>query len=102
MNVRTTGLLKIIGSGVGFAIVFLVVLKNGLGDPSHGGPFKLILMALPGAFALVGIIELFTGIEFGNVSKKWDELHSWQRGVLGVFIAIFSFVLMMAGVVLFA
>lgn len=102
MSVRTSGLLKVIGSGVLVAIIFSTVLNNGLGNPAHGGPFKLVAMGIPGAFALVGLIELLTGIEFTRIAEKWDALQGWQRGVLGVLVAVFSFILMMAGVVIFA
>jgi len=102
MNVRTKGLLKVLGSGFAFAAVFLTVLENGLGDPSVGGPFKLIAMGLPGAFTLVGLIELLTGIEFTHISSKWDPLHGWQRGILGLLIVALAIVLLFAGLYLFA
>jgi hypothetical protein len=102
MNVRTSGLLKVIGSGAAFALVLGTVLKNGLGDPSHGGPFKMIAMGVPGAFALAGLIELITGIEFQRLASAWDGLAGWQRGVLGIVIVIVAFALMIAGVAAFA
>ena len=102
MNVRTKGLLKVVGGGIGFALLFATVLKSGLGDPKHGGPFKMIAMGLPGAFGLAGLIELVTGIEFTQLSNAWDGLAGWQRGVLGILVVIGAFALMILGVALFA
>lgn len=101
LNVRIRGLLKVIGSGIGFAIVFATVLKSSLGDPSHGGPFKLIAMGLPGAFAIAGLIELVSGSEFQKLSGAWDGLESWQRGIFGIVVVLLSFSLVIACVGLF-
>jgi hypothetical protein len=102
MNTRTLGLLKLAGCGIVYAVIFSTVLKNGLGDPTHGGPFKMILIALPGAFGLAGLLELATGIRFQDISSAWDSLAGWQRGVLGTLIVIAAFFLMMVGIVIFA
>lgn len=102
MNVRARGLLKVAGSGCIFAVIFATALKNGLGDPSHGGPFKLVAMDVPGAFALAGLIELVSGVEFQRTSSAWDDLAGWQRGMLGILVVVLAFVVMMAGVVAFA
>ena len=102
MSIRKIGLAKVVGSAVFYTIVFATVLRQGLGDPSHGGMFKLIAMALPGAFMLAGLIELITGAPFSNVSEAWDGLEGWQRGVLGLVVVVLAFVVMMAGIVIFA
>ncbi|HET9862385.1 MAG TPA: hypothetical protein VFP37_03020 [Steroidobacteraceae bacterium] len=102
MGVRTSGILKVIGGGVLVVIICLTVLKGGLGDPAHGGPFKLIVLGVPGAIALAGLIELVTGTQFQKVAGAWDELAGWQRGVLGTLIVTVAFLLMIAGVVAFA
>ena len=99
--VRNKGLLKTIGGVVGFAIVFSTVLKHGLGDPSRGSPAKLIAMAAPGSFLLVGMIELSTGIAFEDISEKWDDLPSWQRGVLGLLVVILAIFLAFCGLIIF-
>lgn len=102
MNVRARGFLKVLGSGLVFAVIVETVFKNGLGDPAIGGPFRMIAMGVPGAFALAGLIELVTGIEFQRIASAWDDLAGWQRGVLGILVVILAFVIMMACVVAFA
>jgi hypothetical protein len=39
-------------------------------------------MGVPGAFALVGLIETVTGLPFTRVSEAWDGLAGWQRGFM--------------------
>lgn len=103
MDTRLKGLLKLIGGGVLFAFALSVTLKNQLADPAHSGSiFKVIMMATPGAFAIVGFVELLTGLEFLHIAKKWDELRGWQRGVLGLLVVALSIVIMMGGMILFA
>ena len=62
----------------------------------------IIPLGLPGAFALMGLLEIITGVPFNDISGKWDNLKGWQRGVLGIIIAILSFIVAMFGIVLFA
>lgn len=103
MDTRLKGLLKLIGGGLLFAFALSVTLKNQLADPEHGGGlFKVIAMATPGAFAIVGFFELLTGIEFLHIAKKWDDLRGWQRGILGLLVVAISIVLLFGGMVLFA
>jgi len=103
MDVRTKGLLKFIGGGILFAFALSVTLQNQLADPEHGGGlFKMIAMATPGAFAIIGFFELLTGLEFLHIAKKWDDLRGWQRGILGFLVVALSIVLLMGGMILFA
>ncbi|NNE19419.1 MAG: hypothetical protein HKN10_13165 [Myxococcales bacterium] len=51
----------------------------------------LIPLALPGAYALVGLLELLTGSSFSELSRRWDALRGWQRGVLGTVVVIVAF-----------
>jgi len=53
--------------------------------------WALIPLALPGAYAFVGLLELLTGAPFSELSQRWDALHGWQRGVLGVVVVILAF-----------
>ena len=102
MNVRIAGLMKIVGSGVLYAVLFATVLDEGLEKSSIQGPLALIAVGLPGAIALAGLIELVTGFPFQRASDAWDHLAGWQRGVLGILIVIAAFALMMLGVAAFA
>ncbi len=48
----------------------------------------MIPFALPGAYALSGLVEFVTGISFFEFAARWDELKGWQRGIFGTFIVI--------------
>ena len=62
----------------------------------------IIPLALPGAVALMGLLEIITGAPFRNISGKWDNLKGWQRGILGISVAILTFIILGYGIVLFA
>jgi hypothetical protein len=58
-------------------------------------PMGMIPLAIPGAYALAGLLEVITGVSFLECARRWDELKGWQRGVFGttiVIVAIFVIV----------
>jgi hypothetical protein len=61
-------------------------------------PFGMIPFALPGAFALKGLLEFVTGFPFLELARRWDELKGWQRGVLGTIIVLVALVVIIGGV----
>lgn len=63
---------------------------------------EIIPLAVPGAYALIGLLEIITGTPFLEISKKWDSLAGWQRGILGIIVVILFFLLFMFGVIAFA
>lgn len=99
-GVRSMGFIKLLGGALVFAVILAFFKRYGLG--ASGNPFGIIGPAIPGAFALVGLVELVTGLHITEVASAWDSLAGWQRGVLGTLAVALAFVLMMAGVVLFA
>lgn len=101
MNVRLAGLLKLVGSGVLYAVVFATVLEGGRGEVAMG-PHTAMFIALPGAIALAGLVELVTGFPFQRLSVAWAHLAVWQRGVLGILSVIAGFALVALGMVTFA
>jgi hypothetical protein len=94
------GLVKLLGGALVFAMILSYFKQHGLKAGTN--PLKIIGPALPGAFALVGLVELCTGMHVAEVASAWNALAGWQRGILGIFIVAVAFVLMMLGVVLFA
>jgi hypothetical protein len=98
-NIRSIGLLKFVAGSLVFAAIVNYFMSHGLGT---GNPFKIIGPAIPGAFALTGLVEMTAGVPITEVSSAWDALAGWQRGVLGILVVALAFVLMMAAVVLFA
>ena len=83
-------LIKVI---IGVAGSVLVVL--GAPYVHRGGILLLIAMALPGAYALVGIVELISGTPFTKLASRWDEMPPWKKNTLFWLIAA------VAGVVIF-
>ncbi len=61
----------------------------------------IIPLAVPGAFTLMGLLEIITGISFKEMSGKWDNLKGWQRGILGTGVAILTFIILGYAIVLF-
>ena len=59
-NMRLKGLLKLLGGALVFAVILAYFMRAGL-TPGRS-PFKIIGPAIPGAFALVGLVELVTGM----------------------------------------
>ena len=92
-NTRLIGLLKLLAGSAGFALVFWVILTYGQ-EPGFGGirgPVgPAVAAGLPGAFALVGFIELTTGMRFGRLADAWDAMSAWKRGLLGTFIVFLA------------
>jgi uncharacterized membrane protein YagU involved in acid resistance len=89
VNVRLKGLLKSLGYGAVFATIFPHIYDKVLGSPAKDSFFKLkvaslIAMSFPGAFALAGFIEAVTGLPFTQLSKAWNGLTAWQRGLYGL------------------
>ena len=99
-NIRSIGFVKLAVGAVIFAGVASYFMRHGLraGD----NPFKMIIYAMPGCFALVGLVEFVSGMPISKVASGWDALAGWQRGVLGILVVALAFILMMVGVVLFA
>ena len=99
MTVRQKGILKFVGWGpvaaaVGYGIYWLNVR---IGHAPHGE--FLIVLAAPGAYAMVGLLEALSGRPFREFGAKCEQLKGWQRGALGLAIAAIAFLLFMAIVV---
>ena len=99
MNTRQKGALKLaLGTPVFGAILFWVYTSNPKGGHMTYEP---TLMALPGAYAVVGLVECTTGIPFSRFNDLWMALKGWQRGVLGIAVVILVFVALFAFVYFF-
>ena len=61
-------------------------------------PPGMIPFALPGAFALQGLLELIGGVPFLELARRWDQLKGWQRGVLGTIIVLIALAVIVGGV----
>lgn len=53
-------------------------------------PGGLALIMIPGAYALVGLIEILGGKSLSNASQNWDALPKWKKIVYPfIFILVF-------------
>jgi hypothetical protein len=57
--------------------------------------------AIPGAMALVGLVQLLCGIPFGELARSWDSLAGWQRGILGTLFVLIACSVILGGLMLF-
>jgi hypothetical protein len=82
-EVRLRGL-KLIGIGLVFGAVWFALMEFVMVERNRQvmGP-GLGLPLLP---LLVGLVELVWGRHFDELSRRWDELRGWQRGLLGLVI----------------
>jgi hypothetical protein len=102
-HTRIKGLLFLIGGSAGVLIAMLLsayLVKHGL-FPRRGGVPAMILIFIPICFALLGFVELLTGYEIRQVTRKWYDLKTWQRGILGTLLAFSPFIFYAIGVELF-
>lgn len=100
-GIRTNGTKKFLVGSLGMVVVWLFVYfirLQGFAPTS----ITMIPLALPGAYALMGILEIVAGVPFSEIGQKWDDLAGWQRGILGTVVVIVAFALIIVAMVLFA
>jgi hypothetical protein len=100
--VRRKGFLRFLGGlavfAIGLAFTMLILPRLGV----QLTPVGLAAFALPGAYALSGLVEIVTGISFMQFARRWDDLKGWQRGVFGTFIVLLAGMVIILGVGFFA
>ena len=92
--------------GAGATILYLVVLAGiviGGYEIKRLSPVHLVLVLTPVAGFLAGVLQMITGVPFGELSTRCDTLAGWQRGVIGVsvFIAGLIGILIVCLIILF-
>ncbi|MEM9731180.1 MAG: hypothetical protein AAF997_21580 [Myxococcota bacterium] len=93
LDLRRRALRKIGVGGAGFALGLAGFYALHAWGVTLRGLF-VALLALPGAYALVGTLELATGSPFRDLSQRWDELRGWQRGALGTFVVVIALLIL--------
>jgi hypothetical protein len=90
-NVRASGLRKMaigaLGLMISLYILFKGIIANGIEVPH---PIT-IAFSLPGAYALIGVLEMVTNTPYLEIVKKWSALKSWQRAIVITIVTISSF-----------
>jgi len=99
MNTRQKGALKLLISTPVFVVILCWVYTGNTKGTQH--TYEPTLMALPGAYAMVGLIELVSGTPFSQFNDLWMNLKGWQRGVFGTVFLLLVFVAMFAGMYFF-
>ncbi|WP_306524323.1 hypothetical protein [Dokdonella sp.] len=99
-DVRKVGLKRFVIGSLGAVLVGVLVYFVHLQGFAPSS-FAMIPLAIPGAYALMGIVEMVSGTDFFEIAQKWDDLDGWQRGVLGTLVVILAFAALFAGLVLF-
>jgi hypothetical protein len=69
------------------------------GGPVRPGWGTLMLPAALGAPLMGVLLELVSGVSFWELSRKWDALQGWQRGVLGLLVVAAAFGALVFGIV---
>lgn len=96
-SIRLNGVKKLVtGAFAGVAAAYFVYWLQLQGYSPSG--IALIGLAAPAAWGFVGLLEMLMNRPFTDMEVWWNSLHGWQRGVLGVFVVIMAFTLMIASI----
>jgi len=60
--------------------------------------FAMIGLGAPIAWGLVGLLEMLMNRPFSEMESWWNALKGWQRGVIGLFVVIIAFGLMILAI----
>ncbi|MBU2709043.1 hypothetical protein KCM76_23810 [Zooshikella marina] len=97
-EVRKKGLiLLVVGLAVTVAMIVIANYMMGEGNWTFIG----YGFALPGAIAMVGIMQLVAGMPFDELASRWNLLAGWQRGVLGTLFFALSCVVIFGVIFLY-
>lgn len=103
MQIRLRGALLLAGCALFYAMLFTTLLLNGLESRSGAVPailLTLLLVGVPGVIALIGLLELLTGIAFTDLSGRWSLLTGTRRTLFGLLLAGLALLLTLVGVLL--
>lgn len=70
-------------------IAVLLAANRLLSEPGHFMARAAVLVVAGLCVPLLAkLSELITGVPFGRLAASWDGLRGWQRGVLGLLVAV--------------
>jgi hypothetical protein len=102
MSIRLKGFMQFAASGVVFSLMLWWFIQQRAANPDFslpGGPFGLLVMMVPGGFALAGLVQSVTGVPFADLSARWNALKGWQRGLMGFGVFASCLLLLFGGLV---
>ena len=96
-SVRKRGLIKlIVGVPLGVGWFLFQQRMEGLNEW-----LKFLAPGFPGVLALIGLVELTSGVPIAKLSNRWDGLKGWQRGLLGTLVLLAFAAVLFFGLLLF-
>lgn len=103
LSVRALGAVKFFGCSCIAALLWLLlywVSTNLHLIPMGGG---IVFLGLPGAFALVGLAELATGMPARTMGAKLNQLQlaPWQENLIWLFVFFIGIALLIGAMTLF-
>jgi hypothetical protein len=102
MHIRLRGALLLAGCFLLYAMLFTSALLHGFdGSGLATTLLGLVLICASGAVALIGSLELLTGIAFVHLSQRWSTLRGGRRALFSLLLVGISLGLLLAGVLLF-
>ncbi len=99
MSIRAKGIKKFATGVLVFSGVFVYVYsqtKSGRVPTS----FELIELCAPAAIGFVGLLEIILNRPFSEMEGWWNSLRRWQRGGIGLVVAVIAFAIVIFGMVL--
>jgi len=103
MHIRLRGALLLAGCMLFYAMLFTSVLLNGIDTGSDAAGTALLCLALiglPAVIALIGLMELLTGVACRQLPGHWRRLDSPRRLLLASALAGSALTLASIGVLL--
>jgi hypothetical protein len=74
--------------------LFMVSTMDRLTAGGHSVQFALIPTCISFAIAAAGFVELVSRTPYHRLGRNWAALRGWQRGMIGIFIAVTSLVIL--------
>ena len=67
-------------------------------EASKGTRFNGLGIGLPLLPFIYFLTEFITGTKFYELSRKWDDIKGWQRGILGTLIVVGAGIIILFGI----
>jgi hypothetical protein len=98
LNIRTRGALVFcIGAAVFGLIAFWISHPSQYPFKYYpAGPGGALIIGIPGAAAIIGLVEMGTGKPFRELENTWASLSWWKKALLGSVIVIVGGILAFA------
>ncbi|QIF00195.1 hypothetical protein [Roseimicrobium sp. ORNL1] len=104
LRVRLRGLARLVFSLLGMCAVGLLIWFFAGERPSvRPNVMSMMLAAMPGCYALIGIAEIASGVPYSEMKRRWDRLPRPQYiavSIVLMLVTIFTIIPFFVGIVL--